>query len=716
MSHALLVSARFHDDRWHGAGEWPPSPARLFQALVAGGALPGALSAEHQAALAWLEALAPPVIAAPSACEGRGFTTFVPNNDLDALGGDPRRIGEIRAGKTIKPRLFDAEAALLYAWDFEASEDADRNAPTLCAVSECLYQFGRGVDMAYASAEILDPADAEARLAAHPGSIWRPAGENVGGGVQLRCPRRGTLRSLIDRHEDRRKRLEGGVLRQARQPQFRIFGYCCPPARLLFDLKPRDQQRRFQPWPLTRAAELATTIRDRAVHRLEQAIPADTAKIEGALIGRGATERDKALRVRIIPLPSIGSPNVDPSIRRLLVERPPDCPVHADDLSWAFSGLNLAVDYATGHDGQPVLAPADDRSMLRHYGANGDAPARTWRTITPAALPIHRPRGPVGGAARYANEANAEHVVRQALRHAGIPIPVETIRVQREPFLGKGAPAEAFAEGSRFPTARLWHVEITFSKRVSGPLIIGDGRYCGLGIMAPVIGDHRDALILWIRIDQRPLIAHRAEVIRALRRALMSRAADADGHIPMLFSGHEMGPGPAQSGHHRHMYLFADDSDGDGLLDRIGVIAPWRVDRSWTPRREDRLLFENVVCDLRTVRAGAEGVLVLEPARHPDADDPLFARARTWTSRTAYRPTLHARKSVDASATAACDLSRECLRRGLSRPAIEVTRIEIGPRGGVRAEARLQFKVAVPGPIMLGHDAHCGGGLFASRC
>jgi hypothetical protein len=51
---------------------------------------------------------------------------------------------------------------------------------------------------------------------------------------------------------------------------------------------------------------------------------------------------------------------------------------------------------------------------------------------------------------RLDGEARAAAAVAQALRHAGISAPVEAIRVQREPFEGRGAPAEAFAAGARF--------------------------------------------------------------------------------------------------------------------------------------------------------------------------------------------------------------------------------------------------------------------------
>jgi CRISPR-associated protein Csb2 len=139
MPHALLLSVRFHDGRYHGRPEWPPSPARLFQALVAGAAKGEALCREDRDALAWLEQLEPPLIAAPTVRAGNGFRNYVPNNDLDAVGGDPRRIGEIKAPKLIKPWLFDVRVPLLYAWQFEhGAKHAARIFEISELIGECL--------------------------------------------------------------------------------------------------------------------------------------------------------------------------------------------------------------------------------------------------------------------------------------------------------------------------------------------------------------------------------------------------------------------------------------------------------------------------------------------------------------------------------------------------------------------------------------------------
>ena len=59
---ALVISVRLLDDRYHGNGTWPPSPFRLFQALVAAAYTGSTASDTETAALRWLEQLPPPVV------------------------------------------------------------------------------------------------------------------------------------------------------------------------------------------------------------------------------------------------------------------------------------------------------------------------------------------------------------------------------------------------------------------------------------------------------------------------------------------------------------------------------------------------------------------------------------------------------------------------------------------------------------------------------
>ncbi len=726
MGRALLLSIRFHDGRYHGTGEWPPAPARIFQALVAAAARGAKLVDEDRKALNWLETLEPPWIAAPTARTGQPCKTFVPNNDLDKIGGDLRRIGEIRTAKNTRPYIFDSGVPLLFAWTYNGGGSAEDIARTICQIAERLYQLGRGVDMAWASAEVLYASEIETRLARHGGVVHRPS--EGGAGKALLCPTKGSLASLKERYDANRSRFtyvrEGRKVQplfsQSPKPRFAKVAYDAPPRRFLFEMRAATYDESFVPWPPTKAAELVVALRDKAAGRLKATLPGEGGKIDRVLIGREATEADKAARVRIVPLPSIGHSQADCAIRRVMVEVPPNCPLRADDVAWAFSGLE-EIDPETGEI-LWNLVRAEERRMLDHYGI-GDSERhdyRVWRTITPAALPImpvsasERVMGRrASGAKRAASEANAAFAVKQALRHAGVVVPVESIRVQREPLDRYGTRAKEFAT-ERFAARGLHHVEIAFAQAVRGPLVIGNGRYLGLGLMAPKKDGSHDALVFSITPSISTTDA--TSLLHGVRRALMALSRDDNGHVPRLFSGHERAGAPARSGRHEHVFLAADDADGDGRIDRVIVAAPWACDRTAKGSREDRACFERMVTTLTHVRAGRFGVLTLGPAFALADGDPLVGPARVWESRTSYRPARHAGRGKALDASVVRDVITECERRGLPRPEVELLVLNTGPNGGnLAARVRLRFAVAVEGPIMLGRDSHRGGGLFASR-
>ena len=495
MSRALRIAVRFHEGRYHGHADrfrgvdgWPPSPGRLFQALVAAAARGARLLDDDRRALCWLEQLDPPRIAAPPVLRGQSVKLFVPNNDLDAVGGDPERVSEIRTEKHWRPHFFDPDQPVVYVWNFDSGEtEAER----VRSIAARLYQLGRGVDMAWAVADVLPRDQADAILVAHAGALYAPGGGGEGG--EVACPHSGTFASLVERHERGRGRLvwnlSDGKPRQlfAQPPSasFRSIGYGTPPRRLHFEL--RDESG-FAPRPLRLAAPLIAGLRDAAAAKLRASLPAQAALFEKLIIGRGAGPRDLDLRVRMTPLPSIGAVHADLSIRRVMIEVPAQCPIRVDDIRWAFAGL-APCDPETGDAWPGRLVSTEDSGMAARFSQDG----RIFRSVTAVALPAAARRrlganenGALKDAGeRLREEARAAGAVIQALRHAGVRARPTDIRVQREPFQRRGAMAERFAEGSRFSKHALWHLELQFPRAVPGPLIIGDGRFCGLGVMAP---------------------------------------------------------------------------------------------------------------------------------------------------------------------------------------------------------------------------------------
>lgn len=118
--------------------------------------------------------------------------------------------------------------------------------------------------------------------------------------------------------------------------------------------------------------------------------------------------------------------------------------------------------------------------------------SRRWVSATPIALPRHpgRLRGGTG-TARARAWALAESAVVTACMHVGLPVP-SAVQVSLSPFL-VGARA-----ATRFPTfsqsgrdgklvrRQLVHASLTFEHPVAGPLMLGTGRFLGLGLMRPM--------------------------------------------------------------------------------------------------------------------------------------------------------------------------------------------------------------------------------------
>jgi len=733
----IIVSVHFHEGRFHGLdtegrAEWPPSPARLFQALVAAACKGPVLAEADKDALEWLEELAPPAIAAPASHPGQTFSHFMPNNDLDAKGGDPHRIGEVRsATKRYRPRIFDPQTPVLYVWSFE-SEDTFAN--RICEIAEQLYQLGRGVDMAWAVGEVVDEFEVESRLATYPGSVYRPAPN--GTGDTLPCPNPSSLHSLIvryaatkERFKDQlipaptkkapsRKKVIGQTFAQPPKPHFGQIAYASPATRLLYELRNGSQSAGFHVWPLRGAGALIKTIRDDCADRLETSLKSqfpDMARAVKLVFGlcRDATEADKASRIRIIPLPSIGHPHADRGIRRILVEIPPNCPIRVQDIDWAFASF-CKFDTSTGEI-EWMLTKAEEQTMLDHYaiGSSEKPSFRIWHTVTPMALPIERPHGRNSGMQRASIEAHATNAVAQALRHAGVVQKPESIRVQREPFDAKGALAQDFATDTRFDARRLWHVELVFAQPIRGPLLAGNGRYLGLGLMTPV--EQTEGVCAFaIAAGLLPGVKHQA-VARALRRAVMARVQTVIGkhqELSVFFTGHERNGNPARRGDRTHLAFICDTA-----RNRLLILAPHVMERR-APSRDERdhlALLDAALRDLRTLRAGSAGILSLAATFIDVGSDPLFAPSAKWTTQTDYQPTRHT-KSADRNRAIAEDVIVELRRRGFPAPlTVDPTSITCGPRKGMTAAVTLSFATVVHGPLVLGRSSNFGGGLFAAQ-
>jgi len=711
---SLLFHVNLLHPLWHGAGDWPPSPFRLFQAMVAG-AFGGRWAAEDKdvqeqrsEAFRWLEHQRAPEIAAPPRSQCRQITSYVPNNDLDSVGGDPGRLDEIRAEKVISPLRLEVSQTFLYAWHFETGE---AEAKLLCDLAERLHTFGRGVDPAWARGEVLERESAEASLLAH-GVVARPTGR--GGENLLPCPAEGSLQSLILRHLATTGRFRQDpvskktLFRQPPKAHYQQVGYDRPPIRLVFEIRRPDDLSRFVPIPQGKASALTEAVRDEATRRLSNVSETYASLAERFVGGRGAGAADLDRRVWIVPLATIGHSRASPSIRRVAVEVPPECPLSAQDVEWAFLGLSLSKEAESNSllASPVVLVPAQSHEMRWYYGWGREF--TRWRSVTPVALPMALGRVRTG-AERSLSEAQCAGAFVNGLRHAGITAKVAEIRIQREPFHAKGAVADAF-ESSRF-AGRLRHVEVVFQSPVRGPVIVGDGRFVGLGVMRPVKETPPGLHVF--AVDQTIALSRSAAVARALRRAVMARAQTLYGRnaLPLMFHGHQDDGAPARSGKHKHLFFAAFSSKGGARIDRVAVMAPGLCDRSISDRQHwDDLA--RAVDRLRVLRCGRDGVLALTPLPS-EADDPFFGSGRVWTTVTAYRPTRHRKGHQPISSLIERDIRTECARRGLPMlESVQVLSTSEGPRGKLAGQLIIAFAKPLCGPVLLGRESHLGAGLF----
>jgi CRISPR-associated protein Csb2 len=212
MADYLRISIHFLGDAFHGRGdhgepEWPPSPLRLFQALVAASAR---LDNQADETLQWLEQLPPPIIAAPKRADiqPRGYKTYVPDNVGDIVAkswsrgvyfnkeNKPIDISNYRTEKFIRPTLLSGEEgfpAAHYLWPI-AELEQHYPLTALIPVAQAISQFGWGIDLVVADASVIS----EAEFTSLVGERWLPA--QKAGGVSLRIAIPGTFLNLKKRY------------------------------------------------------------------------------------------------------------------------------------------------------------------------------------------------------------------------------------------------------------------------------------------------------------------------------------------------------------------------------------------------------------------------------------------------------------------------------------------------------------------------------------
>lgn len=530
MPDYLCISIRFlggafHGRADHGEPEWPPSPLRLYQAVVAASAARwnerGRLQ-HANTALRWFEQLPPPVIAAPHARATQGYRLYVPDNVGDLVGkslarGGEGSIADYRTEKSVRPLAVPDEAAVHYVWplaDAPAGFDAHRE--TLTAAVRSITHVGWGIDLVVADVSVLD----ESAVRSLKGERWQPGAD--GAGTPLRTPVTGTLDDLNRRHHAFLNRVtaNGGLVPVPPLTVFGITGYCSEseapqtPRAVFILRKPDDSGFRAYD-PARRGLHVAGMFRHTASQpQVVRSVGWSDENARRIILGHGETRGDEHRpvqdgRISFLPLPSIemrgGSERIVGSIRRVLVTaRGNLAPQEFRRLTQRLDGQEL-TDEKSQQTSALIFRQGDNDRAIRPYLEK----SATWATVTPVVLPGYddprklRQRLNANAAPPLTADEKAELLrklnqriellLRKAIRQAGFPeaMAQHAELDWRSSGFWPGVPlASQYAVPEQHRRYRRLHVRITWHSadgaaiKIPGPVCIGGGKHSGLGLFA----------------------------------------------------------------------------------------------------------------------------------------------------------------------------------------------------------------------------------------
>lgn len=187
----------FHGQCSDGKPEWPPSPLRFFQALVATAAEHGSgkFANNVQEALKWLENQNPPIILTPIDSPGTTYNISIPNNNMNKSGEKHQR-----SMKPVSPINMINGNTIYYIWyldDIIPDEVKDYIEVLINIVLELNY-LGRAIDQVVGGGSIITCEQYNIL----PGIKWFTNYNAIGNFLDI--PINGTFNNLIDRFEQQK--------------------------------------------------------------------------------------------------------------------------------------------------------------------------------------------------------------------------------------------------------------------------------------------------------------------------------------------------------------------------------------------------------------------------------------------------------------------------------------------------------------------------------
>lgn len=487
-----LLDSLFHGKADHGEPEWPPSPLRLFQAMLRGartGCHNSYWTDAKSAAFKWLERCEPPVIVAPHVIRAREYKLFVPNNDSDKESERQNRL----TSKVARPHRLPDEIdhrTLHYLWRIPDVNDSSalNHAELLRDEARHLLALGWGIDQAVATGRILP--EAEVPIFKRDGVTWQPLiGQRTATDAR-RVPIGGTLGDLETVYESFVNSVNGRQYTPPLKPSvFDRVRYIPPnfvPSRPCAVFELLHDGGSFCRYPQRKLTHIAGMVRHLAKEATMQSPPPDVDDdwVERYVVGHRDGNGNSHRQFSYLPLPSIRAPHepVDQSVRRVMIAAPVGDDAWLEHLAQRLAGKQLKPENGNefGELGPPALVRVYRDKVARCY----TEPANRWASVTPVILPGHDDRKP----------NKTRKLIEAALAQSGIDQPCEfewsTHSVFRKSFSAhkydKDRKPVGYVRPDHLLTQTAVHLRVRFHDDlcVPGPLVIGAGRHCGFGLMA----------------------------------------------------------------------------------------------------------------------------------------------------------------------------------------------------------------------------------------
>jgi CRISPR-associated protein Csb2 len=495
MAGQLCITVRFLTGRYHG-DKWPPSPARLFQALVAG-ATSGCRILDWPSAklaLEWLERLNAPTVIAPKAERGFSYTMFPPNNDGDSAkvvalvgSGIPLAVAMRQEGMTtsklFRPWLFPEtqEPSVHYLWRLPESgvEEDLEHAQHVANLARNLLALGWGIDVVAGDGAVLTEG------APLPTGLHYIPSQN-GSGTKLECPMQDSLKDIETAYAAFRQRMSGpAVNTDTRAKTWRSVPYQVAgelPERLFTSFDLRDQQGEWKSFRWEDGILVAAWLRHAAKQRfgLEGWKEEDINAYICGHTGKGNENR----RLSYVPLPSIGHEHTDGRHRRAMIVLPFDNGDGIDVAEVLALLYRMAGDALESTDGitKAWLGQSEEDGVLKRYVAS----SREWLSVTPMVLHGHdHVRGKLRVPKGKDRLSKTEKLILQALAKSGYDAStIEEFSYQQAPYWRGAGAARTARVPKHLAQWPRYHVRVVFKSEVKGPVLAGIGRHCGLGVFA----------------------------------------------------------------------------------------------------------------------------------------------------------------------------------------------------------------------------------------